>query len=400
MLLPSILFIVAFHKNIITSGLQIDSTPDILPFIQLATMRTLPDSSFVQENSCKLFAAEVKANTSLQMPFIAAGIPNLAVEAMRKWPDNENLQVACHILLTQIAAWNEKAQLALGGTGALQVSVDAIKKFGVKYPDVLVGQSGYYKDFCVPNRYKVDKLGGTEAVWKLVNEHYNGEMERNAQCFFSNACSPDDLSAKLAKLGYITHSLKAMRDFREEPGVRGEIIAIMSLCFTTDKNYLKTYVDGGMIHELIAAMHDEGLGVVELDVAGSARLYPYAMNLLKQLALTDPTWHDEIIHAGGPHQIVDTVLNHGNGNIRLNTIGLGDDLLTPACSALATLAKGNGTVHRDAVRKVLQQSGASEKFREMVSMSSTPTAKSACAQLWSTLKLNGNFKGFHEIEGR
>lgn len=376
----SILLAVVFNCFGVASGILLPKNsecPDI------DTIQQFPEDLGVQRACCHRFGTLLQTNYSYQMPAINHGVAGGAIKAMRKWPEDEDLQLACLVLLTEVGMWNSKTQEMLGDMGALEVSVEAIKNFGVKAP-MIIGLVGYFKNSCEKNRYIIDKLGGTDLVWKLLNDNYNKDMELYAQCFFASSCQPTILTEKLANLGYITHSMKALQDFRNEPGIRGEIISLASMCFSDDPNYLKTWVDEGIIRELVAVMHDESVGGVELDMAGEARLYHQSMAMLEAIAKSNAAWHDEVIRAGAAEQIVDTLMHHRTTDIKESPLSFGKHAVAHACTVLAGLAAG-AQPHFDAVRNAVQHNAADKRIRELYGTMDS-NAQSTCEFLLSVLK--------------
>lgn len=341
-------------------------------------------------NHCRILMAEVYSiggrPSPMQGPFFDAGVHNAAVAAIRWGLDNDHVStvLACHSLLSQMVAWNLTSQLRMAPpeVGALAVSVEAIKKYGLKHPALMM-ESSLFRDFQDEARYEFYRLGGVDAAWNISTTRWDAKTQLDFQCFSSTVCQQIDMTKQLREMGWIKQSMKACRDFPRSRGIRGEVLAIFNFCFlaNADDASVEEFVKYGVIDELVSTMHDEMVGHVELDVAGSSRLFSLGMTSLAVLSQKKPEWHAHILKQGAVETISDVLLTHRRPTVHLHSIDLESDLIMPACQSLRSLTSPNVS---SIVKQELELHPISNEVRATIALAvqeGDPDVRGTCGPL-------------------
>jgi len=114
---------------------------------------------------------------------------------MKIHPENFDIQIACHNMLTATAAWNGHTSKILGADGSMAVIMNFYKRFMDLRPlDVIavVGSVGFHMDFNEENRVRFRELGFIHQLFQWKKKHYSGHL-----CAICRTWSPRKVFQKI-----------------------------------------------------------------------------------------------------------------------------------------------------------------------------------------------------------
>merc|ERR1719210_736165 len=116
-----------------------------------------PRDLYWQMMGCGTLRNLVRADPELQQAFAQSEIIDLTVASMKRWPENKELQLLCHGLLSETARSNGETAMAVAKAGALEASLEAIRRFGAESPSI-IAEAGLLEYSSMENRYKLEQL--------------------------------------------------------------------------------------------------------------------------------------------------------------------------------------------------------------------------------------------------
>mmetsp|Transcript_64457 Transcript_64457/g.181359 ORF Transcript_64457/g.181359 Transcript_64457/m.181359 type:complete len:445 (+) Transcript_64457:84-1418(+) len=260
-----------------------------------------------------------------------------AIEAMKLYPNNVQVQLACADTLGSMALWNPAARATMGDHGAVEVIADALKRFpsdvAVQFKCSSLGSFADVDDVVGPaNLVRVEETGVIRTVLQAFDDHiHNVTMAMSALSFLSGACLSSKMKQEMVGRGFPTKLVLVMRDYAgtlaPEEAVRGEALGVLSRCFM-DAPMFDRMVHAGLIEAIVGTMVDATNGVF-VDVMDNRRAQQNSMFILRKLANHKRSYRDAIVKAGAVNQIqaaINFTLAKPRGGCRTLAALLGPEL--------------------------------------------------------------------------
>jgi len=299
-------------------GLLVAGPPQLEEVLQ--NMHQSQDDASVQRHGCESVGHFVRLTqeqfehsepNNRQTEALALGADVQVIDAMRRFPQDAELQKTCVRTLAQMAQWNRDVSAALGEHGAVEAMTSAIMA-RPSDPDMLMeaGCLGSLTDWANldprihKNLVRVADTGFPQMVLEGIERYSdNGDVVIQGLCFFSNGCLDAGANAQMLKAGYLEDSVRFMRQHRYLPGVTGEVIWVNLECFSDSAELRNRQADAGFLGEVVATLRDANRGF-RTDVLYNGRMFANAMALLGTYALFNQTHRALITQAGAEGEIL------------------------------------------------------------------------------------------------
>jgi len=357
----------------------VDDIPNLINGT-ISEMKNFPGNQVLLQSGCRSLQVAAASGTNLQELMVDLGAQELAISAMRRFPQRWQLQAACSNMLAASVQWKEPLARHGGDAGAIEVMIAAVKRFP-EVPEVrgILSNIGSFCDFVIENRQRVNRAGGVELALQLARGYYDAGTETSIQCFFSTQCpTPEENTAAMVRGGYIPFSVQVMKDFPRAPA-RGEAVFVLNMCFARNATHLAAMVDAGIIKETIKVLNDGSAAGTFADIdpiSSDTRVGISGMSLLGFLARENVTVQSMAVDAGAIEAIASMVLALGERNEHM-PYGADLDMLPFACMALTSLL---GTSAASAARA--SNTGVVTSMASWLNLRSpSDPARSACEPL-------------------
>jgi len=285
----------------------------------LQHMRAKADDPVQQASDCNHLSSLVELTkeqwehlkpSPRQDKALAMGLDLLAIGAMQRFPSNGIVQKKCSFALKSLAQWNAPAFGTLGEHGAIEALAASVQAFPDD-PDMLMlaGNIPALTDFksdprSQKNLQRLEKTGVAETVLTGMKRFANrSDITLTGLCFFSNACAPPALNAKMVQQGYLEDSVEMMRRHGKKVGVSGEVVWLADKCFSDDEAQLRREADAGLLEEVVLTLRAASAGL-KTDVIGNERMFRNAMSLLGKFARAGDAYRARIVRAGAEAEIL------------------------------------------------------------------------------------------------
>mmetsp|Transcript_5050 Transcript_5050/g.14757 ORF Transcript_5050/g.14757 Transcript_5050/m.14757 type:complete len:383 (+) Transcript_5050:95-1243(+) len=306
-------------------------------------MRSLPGIPWVQAHGCRSGTLRFRSTPHWQNIAVGLGVQELAVTAMKRFPTDFMVQIACSDMLGESVIWKEDLARRGGRAGAIEHMLTAAHRFEAA-PGVarILGSIGAFCDFLPDNRRRVKRAGGIDLAFRLLkDQHHDHYTQLAIQCFFSTMCqresNPRENFEAMIQGGYLPSTVKMMRDWPWTPA-SGEALFVIEMCFSGNDDHAATMVDLGIINETIRFLElgtstgsfapvDPIYQETRIGISGTALLAYIAKN---------ETFRKMTVDAGGIEAITSMVLAFG-GRVEQMQFHSTWDVLRPACWALKRL---------------------------------------------------------------
>lgn len=261
-----------------------------------------------------------------------------AIEAMKLYPSNVQVQLACADTLGSMAVWNPAALATMGDHGAVEVIAAALKRFpsdmAMQFKCSSLGSFADADDFVGrANLVRVEETGVIRTVLQAFDDHiHNVTMAMSVLAFLSSACHSSKMKQEMVRHGFPTKLVLVMRDYAgtlaPTEAVRGEALGILSRCFMDAPQMFDRMVHAGLIEAIVGTMVDATNGVF-VDVMDNRRAQRNSMFILRKLATHKRSYRDAIVKAGAVDQIqaaINFTLAKPHGGCRTLEALLGPEL--------------------------------------------------------------------------
>mmetsp|Transcript_24828 Transcript_24828/g.57683 ORF Transcript_24828/g.57683 Transcript_24828/m.57683 type:complete len:438 (-) Transcript_24828:97-1410(-) len=315
----------------------------------LASMRAEPERPLVQLVGCSALTDAMTTGSWLsgyvnQEYFVVEGAHEVALAAMKKFPDNLPLQMSCARALNNMVHLNSPMATIVGNAGAIEAFVRLMRRFPNEPQAMgdLFGIFGSFCDYSMENRERVAALGGIDLAFNITKKHYNEKTVLGLQCMASTQCWPMENHKQLKRNGYISDTPQHMRDFPNALGIRGEGIFVLSMCFLGEPDSDQLMVQNGLIEEIVKALQDAPH--MQLDVLSTTdRIYAHGLDLLSAFANERVEWRERAVEAGAVEQVAAAMVNFAQStakaNVAMQKFNLDHlDVVGKGCKTLGSLA--------------------------------------------------------------
>lgn len=220
----------------------------------IVLMREEPDSPVSLASACADIGARGFADSSKDWMYDAGALePILA--ALRRFPDDRNLQFSCCQAAGGMSLYNKRTMEAAGKDGAVELVLGAMKRWPQDPEMQLGGLQGCFMDFSAANRLRWQQAGGIEANLQSIRNHYNNSAVVLQACYAFSSGTQEPNTEAFVKAGAIDLLVQVMRDHPTGFRVREEIMQAMKAVGSNPQTR-PALARTSYAREVVAAMRD------------------------------------------------------------------------------------------------------------------------------------------------
>jgi len=245
-----------------------------------------------------------------QREWLYAGGPGALVGALLGGMDDRELLDACTTALGLCVAGSRENQLAAGDAGGMLALVAALQRWPhIPAMREKLFQLGRFVGESPENSARLRNLGGLETIVSLAEGygHADGMTAEAVQAAVSTQGSAPENVFDLAGLGYIEHTLRALRAWADAPRHRRTALWVISSLFMSQSAWREKWADGGLIDLVVGAMRDEVARHARGDPSGApadtALAHRTALQCLLRLAKHNETHGEMVFRSGALQQL-------------------------------------------------------------------------------------------------
>jgi len=239
----------------------------------LARMRAEPSVAAVQKASCGVIGARADQDTQKDW-FLDLGGFDPPIDALRRFPDDEELQLLCEGAIASMCLYNKRNMEAAGDKGAVELTVGIMRKWSEDPRAQIGGNMGCYMDFSETNRARWAKAGGIELNIASIDRFFNDSgVLVQAWYAFSSGTQPPN-AERFVAAGGIERALRTMEHHPTGFRVREETMQAMRQVGLTPALSHKA-IDMGWLKWVVTALRDAPTDLHQQS-AGCANLAIYA----------------------------------------------------------------------------------------------------------------------------
>jgi len=198
---------------------------------------------------------------------LSLGGINASVEAMRRFPEDKGVQLACAGAAGGQSLFNRGNMALAGELGAVELVVAIMRRWPEDPTTQIGGVSGCFMDFSAVNRDRWARAGGIELNIASVRTHYSRPdvVVQAAYGFSSGTHSPNE--QRFADAGGIELVVDLMRDHAKSVRVREECMQATRPLVELSDSLRAHVVEAGYIPWLVATMRDAPTDKHQLQLA-------------------------------------------------------------------------------------------------------------------------------------
>jgi len=207
--------------------------------------------------------------SQLYMGFYLKGI-DTAAWALRRFPENKELQRACVGQAAASSLFNHLACGAVEEAGIVDLALAAFRRFAPDPEFQNLGNLGCFFDHCPRNVQRFGELGGIALVHEIAKAHYNNSLVQfNAFCAFSSGCAHANNAACGSEPGLIGFMAGVMRDHRQGR-VREEVMQVVKSVAAAGPEFRGRLVQAGMVPQVVQVLEERTDSKTDQSVACEA----------------------------------------------------------------------------------------------------------------------------------